>query len=269
MPTDLASATERVLDYLAERGGVVEVPPGRALLRVIADDLDWTRAELTAALAELEAEGLVARGVRDRRTYRLALVGDESEEDAEAEEAAPEPEVAGAPDADAHGSAADPAAESGGDATGAPAAGPWAAPSWEPPTDPEPAAKRSRFGRRAKAEKEPKPEKVKPEKAEKVKRNRGEKPPKSPKAMTGVVYEIREMEGRSFEGISGQPISRHRTNGEAFAELRRLTGARSGGHFRPRVVVRIDPDGTEDIAIPFDEQDRPLHFAFKLSGGRR
>ncbi|MGH9155158.1 MAG: hypothetical protein ACRD1K_04770 [Acidimicrobiales bacterium] len=231
MHTDVAQKTELVLDYLAERGGVAEVPPGRSLLRQMADDLGWRRAELTAAIAELETEGVVQREARDRRTFRLTLA-DPASPAAGAVDLAKEP--------------VEPQAQ---------------APAWEPapPPPPEPAswapivhsepepARKSRFSRREK-----------PDKAS-----------KEPKAMSGVVYEVREMQNTSFEGIAGNLLSRHKGPKEAFAEVRRLNLQRSGGRFTPRVVVRVDPDGTEDIAIPFDERARPVHFPYTLSGGRR
>lgn len=225
MPTYVATNADRILDYLAERGGVAEVVPGRALLRAMAEDLGCTRAELTAAVAELEADGVVVRMIQDRRVYRVALV------DAGAD-VAPAPAPAPVPAAwSAQVTSAPPAVEPGS--------------SWEPveqPAPEAPPAKQSRFSRRAKA-------------------------PRAPQAMTGAYYEIREMNNTSFEGIEGQVLSRHKGPKEAFAEIRRLNLQRSGGRYTPRVVVQVNADGTEDLAIPFNGT-RPVHFPYTLSGGR-
>lgn len=235
MPTDVAAnvATnaDRVLDYLAERGGVAEVAPGRALLRPMAEELGCTRAELIATVAELEADGVIVRRIQDRRVYRVALV--DADMDAAAV-SAPAPEPAPVPAAWSAQVTAAPAAEPGS--------------SWAPieHSAPESApAKQSRFSRRAK-----------PPKAQ-----------KAPQAMSGGYFEIREMNNTSFEGIEGKVLSRHKGPKEAFAEIRRLNLQRSGGRYTPRVVVQVNPDGTEDIAIPFNGT-RPVHFPYTLSGGR-
>ncbi|MEO6122042.1 MAG: hypothetical protein ABIW46_01040 [Acidimicrobiales bacterium] len=244
MRTYVATNTDMVLDYLAEHGGVAEVPPGRSLLRSLAEELDLTRTELTAAISELEADGVVMREAQDRRTFRLTTTDPASRAEASGPVKAHTP-AAWEPDS----APTEPAtpAEPTEAATPAPAsAPPWAVTATEQTVEPTSAGK-SRFGRR----------------------DKGEKKPKELKAMSGVVFEIRQMENRSFEGIGGQPLSRHKTSKEAFKELKHLTRARSGGKFTPRVVVRIDPDGTEDIAIPFDETTWPDHFHHTLSGGRR
>ncbi len=230
MPTDVATDADRLLDYLADRGGVAEVPPGQALLRDVAEDLGLTRAELTKALSELESESLVVREVKSRRVYRLSLTDSATALEPEGEHA-PEPETTPAP--------------------APPSAPPAAAPgsSWAPIEQPAPepvAAKKGRFGRKG----------------------RSEKAPKAPPARSGVVYEVREMGTTTFEGLQGTVLSRHKGPGEAFAEVRRLHLKRSGGKFTPRVVVRVDPDGTEDVAIPFNERARPVHFDYNLPGGR-
>lgn len=234
MPTDVATDADRLLNYLADRGGAAEVPPGRSLFRVIGEDLEWTRAEVTAVVGELEADGTLVREVRDRRTYRLAVVASGADATAPAEKAA-------APE-DATGTAApQPVTET---VPSAPAGSSWA-PIVAPEPEPAP-AKGSRFGRRSKTG----------------------KAPKEPKSMSGVVYEIREMSNTSFEGLQGKVLARFKGPGEAFAEIRRLNLLRSGGKFTPRVVVRVGPDGSEDIAIPFNERARPVHFDYKLSGNR-
>ena len=232
MPTEVATDAVRLLDYLTQRGGAAEVPPGRSLFRVVGEDLGWSRAEVTAAVAQLESDGVLLREVRDRRTYRLTVV--------EASDAAPAGEIE-PEQPEEQASAPEPAAAA------VPAVPPGS--SWAPIAQPEPEpspAKRSRFGRRSKAP----------------------KAAKQPKSMSGVFYEIREMSNTSFEGLGGTVLGRYTGPGEAFAEIRRMNLQRSGGRYTPRVVVRIDPDGTEDVAIPFNERARPVHFDYKLSGNR-
>lgn len=63
-----------MLDYLADQGGTVESADGLGLVRAMADALGYEgNGGLNAMLAGLERDGLVAREVRGRRTYRIAL----------------------------------------------------------------------------------------------------------------------------------------------------------------------------------------------------
>lgn len=258
MPTDVASRYDEVVDYLAQQGGAVESPHGRSLTREMAEGLGWSLTELNAALGELEADGRLVRDVRNRRTYRLALTA---------------PPVASAKDELAHaeGPVADEAADvskrgrlgrrrskSEPEATGSDpesdAAAEMAAvappptvpdapekPSWTPGAPADVKAKKGRLGRKDKAEKAEKPAKAeKPPKPE--------KPPRPVRSSTGFVYEIRDLPNRWLEPFGGKALSRYKSSADAFDELRRLN--RRGGPFVPRVVVRIGPDGSEDIATP-------------------
>jgi len=234
MDTVVANRTDELLAYLDDHGGAVEAAPGRPLLRAVADDLGWSRAEVAEAVAELEAAGLAAREVRDRRAVRLAVVGGIPPQ--EDEPAVPTPGAAAeAPVDEAAAGEAPPAAP------GRPAAH-WTA--WSQIAPPTRAAAGGRFAGRGRA-------------------RRAAKAPKG-----GSVYEVREMDTTTFVGLQGTVLSRHGDPGAAFAEIRRLNTRRSGGRFTPRVVVRVDPDGTEDVAIPFNDRARPVHFDYTLPGGR-
>jgi PadR family transcriptional regulator PadR len=70
------ASRQRVLAYLADRGGSVTSPSGQGLTREMARALGYRNVTpLNSMLARLEAEGLVEREVRGRRTYRIALTG--------------------------------------------------------------------------------------------------------------------------------------------------------------------------------------------------
>lgn len=71
--SDLRSRTE-VVRYLAERGGVIEDPTG-LLVGTMRQELGKGRA-LTQLLADMEADGMLRRTVKGRRTMKIELLDD-------------------------------------------------------------------------------------------------------------------------------------------------------------------------------------------------
>jgi PadR family transcriptional regulator PadR len=68
-------ARQRILDYLAAQGGSLESAQGQGLTRQLAEAVGYDDlSALNAMLTRLEREGSIARDVRGRRTYRIALV---------------------------------------------------------------------------------------------------------------------------------------------------------------------------------------------------
>jgi len=280
MATDVASRHDEVVDYLAAQGGSVNASQGRSPTRAMAEALGWSLSQLSAALSELEADGRVVREVRNRRTYRVGLTASPAATDEPAETAAPAAVVSAvppAPSAEApakkgrlsrlrRGSdspspaVADGAATSIEAAAAAEMAAVSAPPSWSPsaPTEVAPDAKpgkKRRKDKAPKAEKSSKPEKEskaekasKPEKAPKKPKAEKAKPVPAVRSSTGFSYEIRDMPNRWLEPMGETVLARYPTSRAAFDELRRLN--RKGGPFVPRVIVRIAPDGTQEIAIP-------------------
>lgn len=73
------SSRQRVLDFLAGRGGSLESDEGRGITREMAEAVGYEDlSTLNAMLARLEREGAIVREVRGRRTYRIALTKDAS-----------------------------------------------------------------------------------------------------------------------------------------------------------------------------------------------
>ena len=73
------SSRQRVLDFLAGRGGSLESDEGRGITREMAKAVGYEDlSTLNAMLARLEREGAIVREVRGRRTYRIALTKDAS-----------------------------------------------------------------------------------------------------------------------------------------------------------------------------------------------
>lgn len=70
------ASRQRVLAYLADRGGSVTSPSGQGLTQEMARALGYSDVTpLNSMLARLERDGLIEREVRGRRTYRVALTG--------------------------------------------------------------------------------------------------------------------------------------------------------------------------------------------------
>ena len=68
------SSRQRILDYLASRGGSVESSEGRGLTRQMAEAVGYEDlSTLNAMLTRMEREGVIVRNVRGRRTFRIAL----------------------------------------------------------------------------------------------------------------------------------------------------------------------------------------------------
>ncbi|MGH9182441.1 MAG: PadR family transcriptional regulator [Acidimicrobiales bacterium] len=64
----------RIVEYLAFHGGEVSSADGRSLTRAMAKAVGYRdQGALNAMLGRLEGEGVIAREVRGRRTYRIAL----------------------------------------------------------------------------------------------------------------------------------------------------------------------------------------------------
>jgi DNA-binding PadR family transcriptional regulator len=71
------SSRQRVLDFLASRGGSLESQDGRGITREMAKAVGYEDlSTLNAMLTRLEREGAIVREVRGRRTYRIGLAAD-------------------------------------------------------------------------------------------------------------------------------------------------------------------------------------------------
>jgi len=72
-----ASSRQRILDFLASRGGSLESEAGRGITSELAKAVGYEDlSTLNGMLARLEREGVLVREVRGRRTYRIALTTD-------------------------------------------------------------------------------------------------------------------------------------------------------------------------------------------------
>src|SRR5438105_7284523 len=68
---------DKIIGYLRERDGIVRSDDGRGLTAAIAADVGYEDLPtLNGMLARLERDGVIAREIRGKRTYRIALVGD-------------------------------------------------------------------------------------------------------------------------------------------------------------------------------------------------
>ena len=71
----------------------------------------------------------------------------------------------------------------------------------------------------------------------------------------GVTYELRRLTDRWLQPMGGEVISTHPSQGAALAAYDREPqsgdggGRSSNGSFVPNIVVRVDADGTETVAM--------------------
>lgn len=72
---------------------------------------------------------------------------------------------------------------------------------------------------------------------------------------TGVVFELRRLTDRWLQPLGSEVISTHPSQGAALAAYDREAqgegagGRSTAGAFVPNIVVRVDPDGTESVAM--------------------
>ena len=77
-------------------------------------------------------------------------------------------------------------------------------------------------------------------------------------ARRGVVYELRALPDRWVEPMGRDVLSSHDSAHAAQAAYERLqqaddgTGRTTWGSYVPNIVVRVNGDGTESVAVPRD-----------------
>lgn len=70
------SSRDRVVEYLATRGGRIESADGRGITADMAKTVGYSDVTaLNAMLSRLEREGIIAREVRGKRTFAISLTG--------------------------------------------------------------------------------------------------------------------------------------------------------------------------------------------------
>ena len=83
-----------------------------------------------------------------------------------------------------------------------------------------------------------------------------EKPEVDRPVAVAVVFELRRLNNRWTQPMGGEVISTHPSQGAALAAYDREPqaatdggGRSSMGSFVPNVVIRVEPDGTESVAM--------------------